>query len=112
MKAVVLALLACLAGSPVSAQSLAPSSALIAGSAADLVTTLRALHSIPGATEANPLLSRGGTAGLVLVKVGTTATLIYAIHKLMPQHPKVGAVIGYLGGGTLGLIALRNGRLQ
>lgn len=102
----------CAVAVPASAQSLAPSLALVAGSAADLATTLHALHTVPGATEGNPLLSHGGTAGLVGIKLGTTAALVVAVHRLMPNHPALARVIGYGGGVALVGIAARNARLR
>ena len=101
-----------LVAAPVSAQSIAPSIALLAGSSADLVTTLRALHTIPGAREGNPLLSHGGDAGLIAVKLGTTAALVLAIHQFMPTHPTVAKVIGFGGGIALSGIAARNASLR
>jgi hypothetical protein len=62
---VMLALTLALLSRPAAAQSLGPSLALLAGSGADLATTLHALHTIPGAREGNPLLSHGGDAGFI-----------------------------------------------
>jgi len=101
-----------LVAAPARAQSLAPSLALLAGSGADLVTTLHALHTVPGATEGNPMLSHGGDAGLVAVKLGTTAALVFAVHRLMPTHPVLARCLGYGGGLALMGVAARNARLK
>jgi len=94
------------------ASPLFPSLALLAGSGADLATTLVALHTVPGATEGNPILSHGGDTGLVAVKLGTTAALVFAVHQLMPQHPVLARCIGYGGGMALMGVAARNATLR
>ncbi len=92
--------------------SIGPSVALIAGSTLDLVSTLQALKTVPGAVEANPLLSHGGTAGLVVTKVALTAALVWSITHLTHQgHSRVASVIGYAGGIVLSGIAVHNARV-
>jgi uncharacterized membrane protein YciS (DUF1049 family) len=88
----------------------AASVVLTAGSTADLLTTLAALRQ-PGAYELNPLLAQGGTAGLVLGKVVTTATLLWVMRHLARQgHPTAARWIGFAGGGALGAVAVHNAR--
>ncbi len=89
--------------------TIGPSAALLAGSALDLATTLHALATVPGAVEGNPLLSHGGNAGLIGVKLGTTAGLIWAIHRIDKDgHPRAAAILGYVGCAVLSGIAYRN----
>ncbi len=103
---------ALLCAAPASAQSLAPSLALIGGSTADLLTTLAALRTVSGAREANPLLAHGGTVGLVAVKAGVTGVLVYGLRRLAPRHPRWAQAIGFGGGAVLAGVAVRNARLQ
>ena len=84
-----LALVCVLHGAPVSAQALAPSVALMSGSGADLIMTLHALHTIPGAREGNPLLSHGGDSGLIAGKLATTTALVFVLRTLTAHgHPR------------------------
>ena len=109
---IMLALTLALLSRPAAAQSLGPSLALLAGSSADLATTLHALHTFPGAREGNPLLSHGGDAGLILTKAGTTLALVAAAHRLTTHgHPVLARVIGYGGGVVLAGVAWRNATL-
>jgi hypothetical protein len=109
---VMLALTLAMLSRPTAAQSLGPSLALLAGSGADLATTLHALHTIPGAREGNPLLSHGGDAGFILTKAGTTLALIAAVHRLTThRHPVLAGVIGYGCGVALAGVAWRNATL-
>jgi len=108
---VMLALTLALLSRPAAAQSLGPSLALLAGSGADLATTLHALHTIPGAREGNPLLSHGGDAGFILTKAGTTLALVAAVHRLATGHPMLARVIGYGGGVALAGVAWHNATL-
>ncbi len=109
MKVLVLAFV--LFAAPVSAQSLdvKPSLALAIGSGLDLASTLYALHSTPGAQEGNPILAQGGTPGLIGMKVGLAAGVIWAVTRIGHQgHPTAAKVIGYVGGAVLSGIAYRN----
>lgn len=93
---------------PATGIGIAPYLALGAGSGIDLATTLAALHSGAG-REANPLLSHGGDAGLVLGKAASTAGLMLAMHALANHgHPTAAKAIGYIGGAGLGGIAAHN----
>lgn len=95
---------------PLKAESgigIAPYAAMAGGSAFDLGTTVDALQR-PGTREANPLLSHGGTAGLVATKAATTAALLWAMHELAKAHPTAAKVMGYVGGGTLTGLGLHN----
>lgn len=113
MRAIVLLLL--LVAAPAAAEdrplssAIGPSAALLAGSTLDLASTLHALRTVPGAEEGNPILSHGGTAGLVVTKVALTAAIVYAITRISKQgHPKAAAVIGYVGGIAFAGIAFHN----
>jgi hypothetical protein len=107
------ALVGVLLASPVSAQALAPSVALMSGSGADLIMTLHALRTIPGAREGNPLLSHGGDSGLIAGKVATTTALVFVLRTLTAHgHPRWAKVLGYGGGIALGAMAARNASLS
>lgn len=102
-----------LSASPASAKSVGPAPylALTIGSALDLGTTLHALHTVPGAVEANPFLSHGGTTGLVIGKVISTAALGLVMNRVgLRGHPRVAQVIGYVSGMALGSLGARNAR--
>jgi hypothetical protein len=108
-----LALVGVLRAAPASAQALAPSLALVSGTGADLITTLHALHTIPGAREGNPLLSHGGDSGLIAGKVATATALVFVLRTLTAHgHPRWAKVIGYGGGVALGAVAARNASLS
>ncbi len=118
MKTLTLLVLALLTAAPVAAQEsprldLKPAVALAVGSGLDLASTLYALHSTPGAVEGNPLLAQGGTPGLIGMKLGTTAGLIWAMTKISHQgHPTAAKVIGYVGGAVLSGVAVHNVRVR
>jgi hypothetical protein len=89
-----------------------PYAALIAGSSVDLASTLYALHTTPGAHEANPLLAQGGTPGLIAGKLATTGLLVYMLTKIAHAgHPRAATVMGYIGGAALTGLAVRNARI-
>jgi len=110
-----LALALLLAAVPASAQSrptlgLAPYAAVLAGSALDLHTTLAALSSGLG-QEGNPLLSHGGTPGLVAVKSASTVGMLLMVRLVGKTHPKAARVLGYAVGAGLSGLALHNARV-
>lgn len=85
----------------------APYAALVGGSAADLGSTLSALGR--GAHEANPLLSHGGTPGLIAGKAVGTLALAWAMRALANHgHPTAAKAIGYGGGAAFGAAAAHN----
>jgi hypothetical protein len=89
-----------------------PMTVFAIGSSLDLVTTLHALSTVPGAHEANPLLSHGGTAGLIAGKTISTVGILWVMHRLAKAgHPTAARVIGYTGGAVLSGIAWRNTRV-
>ena len=108
----VLALL--LAAVPASAQSRvgpAPYLVLTLSASVDLATTLDVLHSGRG-QEGNPFLSHGGDAGLISVKVVSTAAVAVLMNSLAKRgHPRAATILGYVVGGTLTLVAARNARV-
>lgn len=113
MRCLILVALVCVA-TPVQAQSVggAPYLTLTIGSAIDLTTTLHALHTVPGAVEANPFLSHGGTTGLVIGKVVSTAALALLMQQIgLRGHPRVARSIGYVAGVALGGLGARNARV-
>lgn len=98
---------------PASAQSLGPAPyvVLALGSSVDLATTLDAIHSGRG-QEGNPLLSHGGDAGLIAVKVVSTAAVAVLMTSLAKRgHPRVATILGYVLGGGLTVLAARNARV-
>lgn len=106
--------LACLllAASPAYAEDRRPALALAVGSGLDLVTTLHALHTVPGAVEGNPLLSHGGTAGLVVTKTALTVGLAWAVTRIARDgHPRLAKVIGYTSGIVFTSVAIHNARV-
>lgn len=115
MKALLL-VLALLVSVSSSAQSLnpvgpAPYVVLTLGSSVDLATTLEAIHSGRG-KEGNPFLSHGGDAGLISVKVVSTAAVAVLMQSLAKRgHPRVAQVLGYAMGGVLTVVAARNARV-
>jgi len=111
----VLVLVALLVSVPASAQDRvgpAPYLVLTVGSGYDLATTLHALHTVPGAVEANPFLSHGGTPGLVAGKVAATAALGYVMNRMgVSGHPRAAKVLGYVAGIAMAGIGARNARV-
>lgn len=100
-----------IASCAVHAQALAPSIAIVAGSALDLGTTLHALQGT--GQETNPVLSHGGTASLVATKVALTALTLWGMRRLSAAgHPKMATWMGYLGGIGFGAIALHNASVR
>ena len=101
---------------PASAQTrvgIGPYAALVAGSSLDLATTLHALHTVPGAHEANPFLSHGGDAGLIAGKVASTAALLFVMRQIgLKGHPKAAQILGYVGGAALAGLGARNARVR
>jgi hypothetical protein len=98
---------------PASAQSIgaAPYVALTLGSSIDLATTLSGIHS-GRAQEGNPLLSHGGTPGLVGVKSASTLGLALAMrHFAKHGHPRAAKVIGYTVGIVLAGVGYRNAQV-
>ncbi len=104
---------AALFAAPASAQSFAPTLALLTGSGLDLATTLIDLRAAPGQLkEGNPLLSHGGEMGLKSVKIASTVAIVVAMHLLETRgHSRVAKVIGYSGGIVLTGLAMRNASL-
>lgn len=100
---------------PASAQSqvgLLPYVTLSVGSGIDLVTTLNALHSVPGAVEANPVLSHGGDPGLIVGKVVSTAALMVVMRQIgLKGHPRAAQILGYVSGAALAGLGARNARV-
>lgn len=98
------------AGAPVPAKpgiGIKPYAALAGGSGADLGSTLGALGR--GAHESNPLLSHGGTPGLVAGKVGGTLAVALAMRALAKHgHPTAAKAIGYGAGAGFGALGARN----
>lgn len=116
MKPLLLVLALLVSAVPASAQSLdhvgpAPYVVLTLGSSVDLATTLEAIHSGRG-QEGNPFLSHGGDAGLVTVKVVSTAAVAVLMNSLAKRgHPRAAAILGYVVGGTLTLVAAHNAKV-
>ena len=89
-----------------------PYAVLLAGSAADLASTIYAIESTPGAHEANPLLSHGGTPGLIASKLALTAGLTLMVRTMETHgHPKFARSLAYVEGFALGGIAVHNARV-
>jgi hypothetical protein len=86
---------------------LAPYLALIGGNGADLATTLQAISSGRG-KEGNPLMAKMGPAGIAAMKVGGTAGIALLMKHLAKEHPGLAKWIGYLNGGAMGALAVRN----
>lgn len=81
--------------------------AMLGGNIADLGTTLQAIHA-GRATEANPLMGHGGTAGMVAMKAGTTAAEAFLLEKLAKDHPKAAFVSALTLGAIGGALAVHN----
>lgn len=108
----VLLLLALLTASPAYADDQRPALALAVGSGLDLVTTLHALRTVPGAVEGNPVLRPGGTAGLVVTKTALTVGLTWAVTRIARDgHPRLAKVIGYTSGIVFTSVAIHNARV-
>ncbi len=86
---------------------LAPYLALIGGNGADLATTLQAISSGRG-REGNPVLAKMGPGGIAAMKVGGTAGIALLMKQLAKEHPDLAKWIGYLNGGAMGALAVRN----
>jgi hypothetical protein len=113
MKSLILAALL-LTAVPASAQSIGPAPYLVltVGSGLDLATTLHALHTVPGAHEANPFLSHGGNTGLIVGKVVSTAALAFVMKQIaLKGHPRAARVLGYVSGIALTGLAARNSQV-
>lgn len=89
----------------------APYLVLTIGSGVDLVTTLDAtLHG--RGREANPVLSHGGTPGLVAGKVGATVALGLMMRGLAAKgHPRAARIVGYVTGLALAGVAAHNAQV-
>lgn len=82
--------------------------ALLAGSGADLTTTLYTLKNISGTSEANPVLSHG-TGELVVVKLASTAVLAWAMKRFDDSgHHTVARVLGFGAGVGFAGLAIHN----
>jgi len=116
MKPVLLVCALCLWAAPAMAQERVgptPYLVLTVGSGIDLATTLHALHTVPGAHEANPFLSHGGDAGLIAGKVASTAALLFVMRQIgLKGHPKAAQILGYVGGAALAGLGARNARVR
>lgn len=88
------------------AQSLSEA-AFVAGSSFDTFSTVRALKN-PRLAEGNPLLSHGGTSGLVAGKAITTGLLVICFRKMEVEHPKLTATLRFGGGIALSMVAANN----
>jgi hypothetical protein len=84
-----------------------PYLALIGGNGADLATTLQAISSGRG-KEGNPVMAKMGPAGIAAMKVGGTAGIALLMKHLAKEHPDLAKWIGYLNGGAMGALAVRN----
>lgn len=84
-------------------------SVMVAGNVADLVTTQRALSR--GGIEANPILgSRGST--ITVRKAGLVAGVALGMRWLETHgHPRAARILGYVDGGAMLGLALRNARV-
>lgn len=111
MMRALLALVIVLAAVPASAQvGPAPYVAVVAGSALDLHTTLSALRSGTG-REGNPLLSHGGTPGLIGVKSASTVGMLLMVRLIGRTHPRAAQALGYAVGGVLSGLAWQNAKV-
>lgn len=80
--------------------------ALIGGNAADVVTTLQALHH-GGTHEANPLL--GDSSGqIALTKAATTAGTAWALDHLAKSHKTAALIAALIGGAIPAAVAVKN----
>lgn len=83
---------------------------LTAGSAFDLITTLKVLG--PNIREGNPILSFGGKPGLTISKVAITSAVIIGLKSISRSHLKISRALGYIGGTVFTSIAIHNLKLK
>lgn len=82
--------------------------ALVAGQAADAITTIRGVRL--GYQEANPL----GANGVLVAKAALTPLTIWEQRRVARAHPKAAkwmAIINWAVAGEVGAMAWRNARL-
>ena len=93
---------------------LAPYVAVVAGNAADVLSTNAAFQR--GAVEVNPITGFVGSsniAPILIEKVAVTVTIIAAMRYYASHgHPKAAKVIGYLDGAGMLAVSAHNARVN
>jgi len=87
-----------------------PLVAVIAASAADAITTERALMTTRGAYEANPLL-QGSAWQREGTKAITTGALVWGLARVGERHPRLATVLAWTATGSLAALAAHNAHI-